>query len=208
MTKAELLKMIEDEVEKTLIEPIREPEIRPVFSVPKPALKTEDEVDEYLFRAGNKKELREIFGLSKKEKEEKYLKDMIERAKKEVDNYNFNRLFKETDTKNSDVLRRLVDIALNDAKMSLQTLNLLMPQLFTRKGSDTGAMSATLNYSQAKHGQLYGIVPANFWFLIGGGNTMLDKEKSKERVKFEIDDFFKHHTFDMYRQVSYNNNNN
>lgn len=60
MTKTELLKMIEDEVMKTVTEPMREPETksetRPSYIPPKPALKTEDEVDEYLFRAGQKKQ--------------------------------------------------------------------------------------------------------------------------------------------------------
>ena len=56
MTKSELLKMIEDEVVKTVHEPMKEPEIRPVYAPPKPALKTEDEIDEYLFRAGKKKQ--------------------------------------------------------------------------------------------------------------------------------------------------------
>lgn len=55
MTKAELLKMIEDEVGKTITEPMREPEIRPVYTAPKPVLNNEEEIDEYLFRAGQKK---------------------------------------------------------------------------------------------------------------------------------------------------------
>lgn len=55
MTRAELLKMIEDEVTQTVSEPIKEPVIRPVYSPPKPVLNNEEEIDEYLFRAGNKK---------------------------------------------------------------------------------------------------------------------------------------------------------
>jgi hypothetical protein len=56
MTRNELLKMIEDEVIKTVSEPMREPETRPVYAQPKPVLKTEEEVDDYLFRAGQKKQ--------------------------------------------------------------------------------------------------------------------------------------------------------
>ena len=55
MTKAELLKMIEDEVIQAVSEPLKEPVIRPTYSPPKPVLNNEEEVDEYLFRAGNKK---------------------------------------------------------------------------------------------------------------------------------------------------------
>ena len=56
MTRAELMKIIEDEVVKTVSEPIREPVRQPVFTPPKPVLNNEEEIDEYLFRAGNKKE--------------------------------------------------------------------------------------------------------------------------------------------------------
>ena len=55
MTRAELLKMIEDEVTQTVSEPLKEPVVRPVYA-PKPVLNTEEEIDEYLFRAGKKKE--------------------------------------------------------------------------------------------------------------------------------------------------------
>ena len=58
MTRAELLKMIEDEVTLTVSEPMKEPVIRPVYTPPKPTLNNEEEIDEYLFRAGNKKEPR------------------------------------------------------------------------------------------------------------------------------------------------------
>ena len=57
MTRAELLKMIEDEVTQTVSEPLKEPVIRPVYARPKPVLNNEEEIDEYLFRAGKKKEL-------------------------------------------------------------------------------------------------------------------------------------------------------
>jgi hypothetical protein len=56
MTRAELLKMIEDEVTLTVSEPLKEPVTRPTYAPPKPVLNNEQEVDEYLFRAGNKKQ--------------------------------------------------------------------------------------------------------------------------------------------------------
>ena len=55
MTRADLLKMIEDEVSQTVSEPIKEPVTKPVHSPAKPSLGNEEEIDEYLFRAGNKK---------------------------------------------------------------------------------------------------------------------------------------------------------
>jgi len=60
MNRAELMKMIEDEVAKTvsepLVEPIIQPVIKPTYAPSKPVLNNEEEVDTYLFRAGNKKE--------------------------------------------------------------------------------------------------------------------------------------------------------
>lgn len=58
MTRAELKKIIEDEVIKTVSEPIREPVKRPIYTPPKPVLNNEEEIDQFLFRAGGKKEPR------------------------------------------------------------------------------------------------------------------------------------------------------
>ena len=59
MTRTDLLKLIEKEVEKAVSEPIKEPikERVPIPSNPvfNPVLKNETEIDDYLFRAGNKK---------------------------------------------------------------------------------------------------------------------------------------------------------
>lgn len=56
MTKVELLKMIDDEVSQILREPIKEPG-RKIVQKPttKPSLQNEEEVDDYFFRAGKKK---------------------------------------------------------------------------------------------------------------------------------------------------------
>ena len=58
MTRLELMKIIEDEVLKTVSEPIMEPVRQPVYTPPKPVLNNEDDIDSYLFRAGGKKEPR------------------------------------------------------------------------------------------------------------------------------------------------------
>jgi hypothetical protein len=61
MTRKDLMRIIEDEVSKIAREPVREPvkelpatpanQLNPVFN---PALKSEIEIDEYLFKAGMK----------------------------------------------------------------------------------------------------------------------------------------------------------
>ena len=58
MTRKDLDKLIEDEVSKVVREPLREPAPPAVQPTPiihfKPALNDEQEIDEYLFRAGMK----------------------------------------------------------------------------------------------------------------------------------------------------------
>lgn len=56
MNRAELMKIIEDEVMKTVSEPIKEPVRNPIYTPPKPVLNNEEDIDTYLFRAGGKKE--------------------------------------------------------------------------------------------------------------------------------------------------------
>jgi len=134
--------------------------------------------------------LYELFGLSKKEKEQKYIKEKLEQAKKEIDNYNFDRIFKQpSDNKNNQALQNLVDIILKDAGYSLQTVKLLMPDLFKRRTDDaTGAMAAIFDYNGKS---INGIVPSNFWFLVSGGQQLFKGEKAKERMKQELENFIK-----------------
>ena len=132
------------------------------------------------------RQIGEIFGFSKKEKEQNYIKQKLKQAEKEIDNYNFDRIFKQpADNKNNQELQSLVDIVLKDAGYSLQTVKLLMPQLFKRDDNG-GAMAATYDYN-GKY--LNGIVPSNFWFLVGGGQQVLKGEKAKERMKQELEMF-------------------
>jgi len=126
--------------------------------------------------------LNEIFGFSKKEKEEKYYKENLEQAKKEISNYNFRRIFKETSGNSSNEnLRDLVDIALADASYFLPTVKLLMPDLFVRKGGGTNAGYA--NYKGED-----GIVPVNFYFLVQDQELMQDVD-AKKRMEQELENF-------------------
>lgn len=60
MTRKQLEKFIEEEVAKVAAEPLREPvkqvPVAPVMKRPDPVLKNEEDVDNYLFRAGMKKD--------------------------------------------------------------------------------------------------------------------------------------------------------
>ena len=135
-----------------------------------------------------REEINEIFGFSKKEKEQKYIKQKLELAKKEIDNYNFDRIFKQpSSNKNNRDLQELVDIVLKDASSSLQTVKSLMPDLFKRQ-EGTGAMAAIYEY---KGKFLNGIVPSNFWFLVGGGQELIRGDAAKTRMKQELENFIK-----------------
>jgi len=135
-----------------------------------------------------KEEIDEIFGFSKKEKEQKYIKEKLELAKKEIDKYNFDRIFKQpSSNKNNRELQELVNIVLKDASYSLQTVKLLMPDLFERQ-EGTGAMAAIYEYNGKF---LNGIVPSNFWFLVSGGQELIRGDAAKTRMKQELEDFIK-----------------
>jgi len=135
-----------------------------------------------------KEEISEIFGFSKKEKEQKYIKEKLELAKKEISNYNFERIFKQpSENKNNKELQMLVDIVLKDASYSLQTVKLLMPDLFERR-EGTGAMAAVFNY---KGEYINGIVPSNFWFLVQGGQELMKDVDAKKRMEQELENFIK-----------------
>lgn len=128
----------------------------------------------------------EIFGFSKAERNAKALKENAAKAKSEISAYNFNNLFKEqSDDADNKKLMYLVDIALKVAKDSMPSLAMLMPDLFVRQGG-TGAVSADLDWPSAKYGKLHGIVPANFSFLLDGGE-LLGKEAARDRMSAEVD---------------------
>jgi hypothetical protein len=72
---------------------------------------------------------------------------------------------------------------------SLQTVKLLMPDLFKRRTDDaTGATAAIFDYNGKS---INGIVPSNFWFLVSGGQQLFKGEKAKERMKQELENFIK-----------------
>lgn len=135
-----------------------------------------------------KKELNEIFGWSKKEKE---AKAKIEKAKSEIDRFDFSTLFKEPalDSKyNKRELEKLIDIALKKAGSDLPTVKELMPAPFNPAGKDI--LSASY-----KRGNkiLIGIVPNGFSFLLDRRekNLMFPPSECKSIFKEKIDKLLK-----------------
>jgi hypothetical protein len=136
-----------------------------------------------------KEEINELFGLSKKEKDQKALKNKIEQAKKEIDKFNFNSLFKEPAIKSSGQdIQKLVGIALNNAKNELKTVNELIPSLFIEKdGSKVGAATAFFIFPSSKEGKLKGVIPSTFWFLLDN-YTLVQNEEAKKRMNKKIEE--------------------
>lgn len=128
----------------------------------------------------------EIFGFSKKEKELKYYTEKLKIAENEINNYNFQRLFKEPATTTNDKvlattdshIKKLIRIVIQDAKFALPTVNLLWPELFDENQS---AMSSILDY-KGKH--LNGIIPSKFWFI--SNNMLMSEDECQKRMLFEL----------------------
>jgi hypothetical protein len=134
-----------------------------------------------------KEEINEVFGWSKKEKEERAFKEKLEKAEKEIDSYNPNRLFVEPAI-NSDnnKLNQLIKERLYRAKIELPTVYELMPSLFDGDNEEKiGALTAFYKYPPAKGGRIKGIIPSSFWFILNQ-YTILPREKANEKMKNQL----------------------
>lgn len=127
----------------------------------------------------------ELFGFSKKEKEEKELKKKKDKAKEEIKKYDFSNLFKQPkkDSSNEE-LKNLARISLNNAKSEMPTLYELLPELFEGSG--------VISCKYPKKGPVYdqpvvyknddyisGIIPSNFYFLKKDGELIVGKESNE-----------------------------
>ena len=137
----------------------------------------------------------EIFGFSKRERGLKQLKLEIEKAEREVDNYNFERLFKEPGNRDNKTYKKLIDIVKIDLSYSLPTVKKLLPYLFTAydKGYKTGAQSA-------KYKDMIGIIPAGFGFALNN-NQEIDNSKARKYLKYELDDLIDEYDMRMIESV-------
>jgi hypothetical protein len=134
-----------------------------------------------------KEEINELFGLSKKEKEEKEFKGKLEKAEKEIDNFNPSRLFREpaANSSNSDLFD-LIRYPLAQAKKDFPTVYELLPFLFGEgNGEKISPSTALLRYPSAKDGYLKGVIPSSFWFVLDQ-YTIMPTEKARERMKEEF----------------------
>lgn len=123
----------------------------------------------------NEKELNELFGLSKKEKIERELKEKIEKAAAEAKKYQVTRLVGQPGGENAEESNKnmatIVNIRIKEAMQQMPTLAELIPSWFEIKKDSTNA--ARVNYKGHDS-----IIPSNFYFITGG--TRVVNEKSQE----------------------------
>lgn len=124
-----------------------------------------------------------MFGLGKKKKE---INAKIDKAKSEIDRFDFSTLFKEpaSDSKYSQrELEKLIDTALKKAGSDLKSVKELMPEPFNSAGKDSLPASYKMGNKVLK-----GIVPNGFSFLLdrGKGNLMLSPSECKSIFKEKI----------------------
>jgi len=124
-----------------------------------------------------------MFGLGKK----KEINAKIDKAKSEIDRFDFSTLFKEPalDLRtNKEKLEKLIDIALKKAGSDLKSVKELMPEPFNPSGKDV--LPATYKMGNKI---LKGVIPNGFSFLLDRrkGNLMLSPSECKSIFKEKID---------------------
>jgi len=124
-----------------------------------------------------------MFGLGKK----KEINAKIDKAKSEIDRFDFSTLFKEPPLDlrtNKEKLEKLIDIALKKAGSDLKSVKELMPEPFNPSGKDI--LPATYKMGNKI---LKGAIPNGFSFLLDRrkGNLMLSPSECKSIFKEKID---------------------
>jgi len=113
-----------------------------------------------------------FFGIGTSKKDKELQKD-IEKAKKEIDNYDFKRLWTQ-----GTILPRILDI-----KKHTPTLAKLLPEFF--KTDQSKGQAVLINRDK----ELQGYIPEKFYYLTGKGNKITDESinKLKEYLKKQLD---------------------
>jgi hypothetical protein len=130
--------------------------------------------------------LTEIFGWSKKEKEEKALIEKVEQAKKEIDKLDVSYLWKQPGSNPTNAeYKKLINIIVYNLKSELPTFIKLYPSILDRM-SETGTNATSARYDY-KGEILQGITLSSLSpYLL---NTIYDNidDKCKDRLKMFCD---------------------
>lgn len=126
-----------------------------------------------------KENIGELFGASKK-KRDRVKQEKLEKAKQEIMNYNFKRLFSQpADSSTSGDWQTMKRYRLEDAKRAMPTVVELMPTLFDQS-------QGSANASVESGGRVItGIIPANWFFIRNNG--FVDEEKAKKELIDRLD---------------------
>jgi hypothetical protein len=122
--------------------------------------------------------INEIFGLSKKEKEAKKLKEDIKKAKSEVSAFDITLLFRETDNFSKEHREKLARIIFKNANSAMPTVAKLLPSMF----NETSGMI------DASYKKMKGVVPSKFHFALTSlTDTQLSKANFSKHINAELD---------------------
>jgi len=117
------------------------------------------------------------------------IRELGKKAEREIEKYNFARLFAQPaeNNKSNIEMKKLMEFRLNDCSESIPSLKLLIPDMFVI----TGATGATDARYDAGSGEIKGIIPSTFY---GGLQTqyVLDAEKMKIWVKYKVQEKLKY----------------
>jgi len=137
----------------------------------------QDLVDKY----GGEQSVDEVFGWSAKEKDDKALKQKIEQAKQEVQNYNFNRVFFiPGQNANADGIKKSKEVRINGVKEELPLLAELMPELFDLNQGIVRTMMKSGN------NEYEGMIPLN-WSLLKDSSGYINQEKAIQEFVQRLD---------------------
>jgi hypothetical protein len=131
--------------------------------------------------------LTEIFGWSKKEKEEKALIEKVEQAKKEIDKVDVSYFWKQPGSNPSNAeYKKLINIIIYNLKSELPTFVKLFPNILDNISENgTNAVSARYDYNGKV---LQGITLSSLSpYLLKTTYDNID-DKSKDRLKMFCDD--------------------
>lgn len=124
--------------------------------------------------------IREIMGLSLKEKYLKFINSLFEKAEQEIDKYNFGRLFGQLamNHQTNQDMRNMVSIHIKDLVDNFPILKTLVPELFIIQGAGSAASDCVYLIGGKK---IDGIIPSQF--SPGKDNGELKDDTMKKFIK-------------------------
>lgn len=133
------------------------------------------------YASGKSSRINEIFGFLKGDKSKNVHQGKIESAKKEIDNFDVEELFRPiTDKTNEKEVSKALSEIKNLINRKLSKVREVLPHLFRSSEKGSGGAYAI------KRGEK-GIIPSQFTFLITPENRLISGDKGRKLFKDELD---------------------